>query len=190
MAEVDAPLLGHEQGTLGRVASAHARIEQEGPAEERRQERDAGEDVEQGRQAPGEALAELHDGAGRGPRRAREQREAAPHDDQELDRLAQRLGRVFDPGQKPGVAVEGFCAVQLSDYSDAFDWERSQYDRDEVLPERVSYLDRLVLKDVPLPPLFRLAARPRALMVSAAGREALEAEHVRGITYLPLRQVI
>jgi hypothetical protein len=97
----------------------------------------------------------------------------------------------FDEQGRPqsGVAREGFSAIQISEFSDAFDWERSKYEEDEELPEEVCRIQRLVLKAGPLPPLFRLAARPRPLMVSAAGRAALEGAGIRGVSFVPLSQI-
>jgi hypothetical protein len=97
----------------------------------------------------------------------------------------------FDEQGRPqsGVAREGFSAIQISEFSDAFDWERSKYEEDDELPDEVYRIQRLVLKAGPLPPLFRLAARPRPLMVSAEGRAALERAGVRGVSFVPLSQV-
>lgn len=97
----------------------------------------------------------------------------------------------FDEQGRPqsGVAREGFSAIQISEFSDAFDWDRSRYEADDELPDEVYRIQRLVLKAGPLPPLFRLAARPRPLMVSAEGRAALERAGVRGVSFVPLSQV-
>lgn len=98
----------------------------------------------------------------------------------------------FDQSGKPraGVAVSGFFAVQITKYTEAFDWERSEYDRDEVFPGEVYLIHRLVLRDIVLPPLFRMTARSRPLMISSAGRTALDKAGIRGIEFLPLRQVV
>jgi hypothetical protein len=91
---------------------------------------------------------------------------------------------------RPGVAVEGFAAVQITHYTDAFDWERSEYVKHETLKDRVFKVDKLVLKDVPVPPLFRLSALPGLRLVSAAGRAALEKAGIRGVAFESLSQVI
>jgi hypothetical protein len=97
----------------------------------------------------------------------------------------------FDERGRPqsGVVRAGFTAIQISEFSDAFDWERSKYEADDELPDEVYRIKRLVLKEVPLPPLFRLSARPRPLMVSAAGRAAIERAGVRGVSFVPLSQI-
>jgi len=100
---------------------------------------------------------------------------------------AQRLDASGNP--RPGVAMEGFAGVQMTEHLDAFDWERSRYKRDDDFPEQVRLVRNLVLKDVPLPPLFRLAASPRSLFVSAAARAALEKAEIRGVQSNALSQV-
>jgi hypothetical protein len=84
---------------------------------------------------------------------------------------------------RPGVALHGFCAINLLAYSDAFDWERSEYEPHRRIEGRVQLARTIVLKEVALPPLFRLAALPQLLLVSAAGRARLEASGVKGIRF-------
>jgi hypothetical protein len=97
----------------------------------------------------------------------------------------------FDGSGNPRdkVALEGFSAVHLLEHIDAFDWERSEYTRDEDIPSEVSRLARLVLKDVALPSLFRLSAAPMHLFVSAAARQALDRAGIKGVKYRSLNQV-
>lgn len=90
-----------------------------------------------------------------------------------------RLAPTGEP--RPGVALDGLAAVQLLEHLDAFDWDRSEYTRDDRLPGRVRRLRRLVLQHVPLPPLFRLSAAPVHLLVSAAARDMLERAGMRGL---------
>jgi len=100
---------------------------------------------------------------------------------------AQRFDASGSP--RPGVAMERFAGIQLTEYIDAFDWEHSEYQRDDVFPDQVYMIDKLVLKDVPLPPLFRLAARPIVLMVSAQTRAAMEKAEIRGTQFKALNEV-
>ncbi len=86
------------------------------------------------------------------------------------------------------LANHDFSAVQITEYTDAFDRERSTFVASEFIKDRVSSATKLVLKDVPLPPLFRILAFPGPLMVSAAAKTALEREGIRGIRYLPTDQ--
>jgi hypothetical protein len=90
---------------------------------------------------------------------------------------------------RPGVAVKGFAAMQLLEHVDALDWERSDCTKDDRLAGRVRRLRRLVLRDVPLPPIFRLSAQPIHLFVSAATREALDRTGIKGAQYYPLDTV-
>ncbi|MCW5805420.1 MAG: hypothetical protein KIT31_23825 [Deltaproteobacteria bacterium] len=85
---------------------------------------------------------------------------------------------------RPGVAGFEYVAVQLTKHVDAFDWERSEYTRAEFAPEYVWSTKRLVLKDVALPPLFRLVAYEGPLFVSAEGRTALEKAGIKGVKYI------
>lgn len=89
----------------------------------------------------------------------------------------------------PEVVVRGFAAVQLTEYCDAFDWDRSEYVRNEIFEGQILKADKLVLKNVALPPLFRLSALPRRLLVSAAGRRALEVAGIGGVKFHPLHDV-
>jgi hypothetical protein len=91
---------------------------------------------------------------------------------------------------RPGVALHGFAAMNLSCYVDAFDWERSEYEPHRRIEGRVQLAHKLVLKDVPLPPLFRLAALPSLLLVSADGRAKLTAAGIRGIRFKPLEAAV
>jgi hypothetical protein len=82
------------------------------------------------------------------------------------------------------IVDERFIAVQLTKHVDAFDWERSVYERDERSPSSVADVSSLVLRDdVELPPLFRLSAYPQRLFVSAEARTALEAAGLSGLTF-------
>lgn len=96
------------------------------------------------------------------------------------------LDDTVDP-PRPGSANRDFVAVQLTGYTDAFDWDRSEYTRSALADDRVLKVKKLVLKDAPLPPLFRLSARPGPLLVSAAARAALEAAGIGGVRFVRLR---
>jgi len=91
---------------------------------------------------------------------------------------------------RPGVAVDGFGAIQISEYTDAFDWERSEFVPHPTLKSRIFKVRKLVLKEMPLPPLFRLSAMPGPLLVSAAGRVALEKARIKELRFISLDLVI
>jgi len=86
---------------------------------------------------------------------------------------------------RPGVTDERFVAVQLTEHLDAFDWERSEYERSKFAPQLVGRLQKLILKEPAdgFPALFRLSAMPGRLFVSAAAREALEKAGIRGVQF-------
>jgi hypothetical protein len=48
----------------------------------------------------------------------------------------------------------------------------------------VDRIHKLVLRDMPLPPIFRLAAQPHYVYISADARRALGAAGIRGVDYL------
>jgi hypothetical protein len=91
---------------------------------------------------------------------------------------------------RPGVANYEFSAVQLTHHIDAFDWERSEYVQNELFNgDEVFMAKKLVLKDVQLPPLFRLSALPGPLMVNAAARAALENAGIKGVRFIASEHV-
>jgi hypothetical protein len=105
-----------------------------------------------------------------------------------LDDTVPTNERFENGAPRPGVAVQGFAAVQLLERLDAFDMERSEYTADPDLPGRVETLVRLVLKDIPLPSLFRLSAYPSLLLISHQARVELEAAGIQGAVFHPLER--
>lgn len=103
-----------------------------------------------------------------------------------LDDTVPTAERFAGAAPRPGVAIEGFAAVQLLEYTDAMDMQRSEYTPDEDLAGQARSVQKLVLKNVPLPKLFRLATYPSPLFVSRAAREELERAGIKGTKYLPL----
>jgi hypothetical protein len=111
-----------------------------------------------------------------------------PHRAVPVVMLDHAAGQKFDVAgnPRPGVALHGFSAMHLTRYVDAFDWQRSEYEPHRRIEGRVLTAHRLVLKDMPLPPLFRLSALPTMLLVSGAGRDALLAAGVKGLRFKSL----
>jgi hypothetical protein len=85
------------------------------------------------------------------------------------------------------VVDDRFAAVQLTEYIDVVDWDRSTFERSRIDLE-LCYFEKLVLRnpDGGLPPLFRLSANEGMLLVSSAARQALEAINIRGVEFDPL----
>lgn len=92
---------------------------------------------------------------------------------------------------RPEYSRTDFVAVQLAQYTDAIDMDKSKFDVWPMMPSRISLFERLVLSVPPegLPPLFRMEAYAIQLFVSAEARDALERAGIRGPVYVPLRQI-
>jgi hypothetical protein len=82
-----------------------------------------------------------------------------------------------------------YVAVQLTEFADVFDWEKSKYTPHERLPNWLENVKEYVFKIPPggLPPLFRIEGDRVSLFVSAEARAALKAAGVCGTEYLSLR---
>lgn len=92
-------------------------------------------------------------------------------------------------GKKRADAVlRGFCAVQVLEHLDVFDFERSRYTRDEHDPSWVRDADEIVLRvpEAGLPPLFHVKGLSLTVFISSAARQALKAAQVTGVLYYPL----
>jgi hypothetical protein len=90
-----------------------------------------------------------------------------------------------------GLRMHDFLIVQPLDFLDPYDWENSEYTIEREIDwkgkERVTAdFTKIVLKE-PLPPFFRLKGHTRALYVSAAAKEALQAsDTARGVYFSPI----
>jgi hypothetical protein len=99
--------------------------------------------------------------------------------------------RCFIAPGKPNPEVtnfDDFVAVQLSEHSNYFNFERSEYRRNERRPEWIDGIDVYVLNEPPkgFPPLFKLAVRPTQIFISAKARESLKEAGICGTAYYPL----
>ncbi len=90
-----------------------------------------------------------------------------------------------DGQPNPGVANYDYVAIQLLDPIDVFDWDKSIYKQNKMFPDKVSLIQKLVLKEPEggFPPLFRLKASRASLFVSSEAKQALENSGIRGIIY-------
>ena len=81
-----------------------------------------------------------------------------------------------------------FIALQLLEHLDAFDWDRSSYNRCFDDEDTLMELDKLVLKQTQngFPPIFRVKTIPNRLFVSAEARTALENADIRGLEFISL----
>lgn len=91
-------------------------------------------------------------------------------------------GKMFNENHVLG----NFSAVQLLDFMDTFDWENSIYTKSDYVPNMVDFLDKLVVKQLPAgaPPIFRLSAYPRPILITEDTKNALENAGIKGIEYI------
>jgi len=92
---------------------------------------------------------------------------------------------------KPEYSKTNYVAVQLLNYADVFDEERSLVSRSRRDPDEILMIRKLALH-IPregLPPLFRLKAYEVHLFVSAEARAALDGAGIRGPEYVPLDEI-
>ena len=92
---------------------------------------------------------------------------------------------------RPEYSKTDYVAVQLAQYTDAIDMEKSSFRTISFLPSHIARFEKLVLSVPPegLPPLFHMEAYAVQLFVSAEARDALERAGIRGPVYVPLRQI-
>jgi len=90
-----------------------------------------------------------------------------------------------DPDYPVGGTTDDYVLLQVLEHLDILDLERSEYRDYDEETRKVGWLDKAVLHipEEGLPPLFRLTATPTKLLVSAAGRAALEAAGIRGVRF-------
>jgi hypothetical protein len=111
-----------------------------------------------------------------------------------VDRSVRGPARYLPDGSmRSEVFDDRFAVVQLTEYINVVDWERSVFRRRRSNPNGV-WFDKLVLLEPPggLPPLFRIESQSSLLLVSAEARRALEAAGIRGVRFeeLPDRRVV
>jgi hypothetical protein len=84
-----------------------------------------------------------------------------------------------------------YVAVQLTEFADVFDWEKSKYTPHEELPGWLKNVQEYVFKIPPdgLPPLFRLKNHSLRLFISAEARAALKEAGVCGTEYVSLKGI-
>lgn len=79
----------------------------------------------------------------------------------------------------------GYVALQLKEYLEVFDYEKSTYQPDLVFPEEVGRIVDMVLKSPQLgfPPLFKIKEALPFLFVSEAAKEQLEKNKIAGCCF-------
>jgi hypothetical protein len=102
-------------------------------------------------------------------------------DDTYLDGYCDRHGKL-----KSEVLINrDYVAIQIMKYTDAFDFEASEYTRDPDRPDRARLIRKLVLKEpsTGFPPIFRIEQKASSLFVTERTRQALEANEIVGCVY-------
>ena len=90
--------------------------------------------------------------------------------------------------EKSGKVSTDYVAVQLLEQLNIFDREKSIYEPGIVNPNKVGFIDKLVLK-VPeegLPPIFRITDNRTYLYVSPEAKTALEEAGITGIRFVDI----
>ncbi len=78
-----------------------------------------------------------------------------------------------------------YVAVQITEYEDIFDFERSEYEPHFLNPEEVGTVMKLVLKEpsAGLPHIFRLKEQRRDLFIRPEVKKAFDETGLKGILY-------
>jgi hypothetical protein len=90
---------------------------------------------------------------------------------------------------RSGRSFIGYQIVQTLENLDIFDWEKSQYIKQESSDNCIQSAEKVILKktDQALPPLFRISAYPSKLFVSAIAKEKItENRYYRGLRFTPV----
>lgn len=96
------------------------------------------------------------------------------------------MGKLFDDeGQLLSYVPvnEGFKALQIMEYTDAFDYENSVYEDDFILP--VGFIHKLVLKTPQngFPPIFRIKQCASKIFISQQAYTLLHKNEVKGCVF-------
>lgn len=107
-----------------------------------------------------------------------------------VDRKVRGPARYLPDGSLHSEVVDDrFGVVQITEHLDVVDWERSEFERDDIDGGIVFYsFDKLILREPSggFPPIFRIPERASMLLVSAQARRALEAASIVGAQFWPL----
>lgn len=78
-----------------------------------------------------------------------------------------------------------FLAIQITDFIEAFDYNKSIYEEHELVPGKVGFIEKLVLIDLEteLPPLFLVKELSTTLFISRGAKEHLDRNGIKGIEY-------
>ncbi len=96
------------------------------------------------------------------------------------------MGEIFDQNGKLLKNIKTndmYCSFQIMNYIDAFDYDKSVYKNDPILP--VGYISKLVLKTPKegFHSIFKIKESMNMLFISEETKEALEKNNIRGCVF-------
>jgi hypothetical protein len=96
-----------------------------------------------------------------------------------------------DGNPLPKAANTDYSVLQLLEQCDCFDRDRSEFKLSTVIPDRISEISKLVLKEPVdgFPPIFRLEVKASYLFVSAEARQALEQAGITGVEFRTIDKI-
>ncbi|NMM50767.1 Imm43 family immunity protein [Marinigracilibium pacificum] len=100
-------------------------------------------------------------------------------DDTFLDELFDKQGEL-----KPNVPTNNdFVGIQLMEYTDVFDYDKSEYEEDFILP--VGHISKLILKKPKygFPPIFKLKECSSEVFISEQTYNRMKNENIRGFDF-------
>lgn len=84
-----------------------------------------------------------------------------------------------------------YIALQLQDFPDLFDYENSDYDSDDLFPDEIGYVRKLVLKENDsAPSVFRLREKKTLIFITEDTKKSLEMNNIKGISILNISDAI
>lgn len=85
-----------------------------------------------------------------------------------------------------GQEVQEWVALHVLEYTDALDLEVSEYDEDDLYPNGVGYIHKMIFKrGVEFPPIFRIE-EDEGIFVTPKTRLVWDINNISGIKYYPI----
>lgn len=86
---------------------------------------------------------------------------------------------------------EDFMAIQITGYTDFFDYKKSVYEEDDLFPGEVGVIRKLAIKIPPsgLPPLFIIKECGSKIFISSEAKEAFEKAGIKNVVFENLSDV-
>jgi len=86
------------------------------------------------------------------------------------------------------ISKKDFFAIQIMEYTDAFDYENSEYRMRRGRNKKVGVISKLRLREPEngFPSIFRIKESSSKLFINSKAKEALEKENIKGCVYEPV----